>query len=208
MKIVDHRLQLDDGAPVAFRPSPNHGGALTPDTLVIHFTAGRTANGSVQWLTNPRARASAHVVIAEDGGLTQLVPFNVIAWHAGRSTWKGRDGLNRYAIGIELANPGNLKRTGSKWRTWFGTEVDSDEVLVARHKNEEVEQGWKVFPTQQLDAALELGILLVSTYGLGEVVGHDDIAPGRKIDPGPAFPIDRYRGLLLGRAEESGLPVA
>jgi N-acetylmuramoyl-L-alanine amidase len=206
MKIVEDLLRNEDGSPVALKMSPNRGatfGPGLPDTLVMHFTAGRSAESSVRWLTDKRAKASAHVVIGEEGTITQLVPFNVVAWHAGTSKWKSREGLNRYSIGIELDNPGDLKRTGTKWRTWFGEEVDQDFVLVAPHKHGGPERGWKIYPPAQLEAAIELGSLLVDTYGIKEVVGHDDIAPGRKRDPGPAFPMKRYLGLIFGRAEES-----
>jgi N-acetylmuramoyl-L-alanine amidase len=75
-------------------------------------------------------------------------------------------------------------------------------VLVAKHKHRDVEQGWKIYSAEQLEAAVQLGSLLVQTYGIREVVGHEDIAPGRKSDPGPAFPMERYRGLLLGRSTD------
>jgi N-acetylmuramoyl-L-alanine amidase len=202
MKIVDHLLFTEDGSPVPQRPSPNHGGPVTPELLVMHFTAGRSAERSIQWLTNPKAKASAHLVIAEDGQITQLVPFDRVAWHAGKSEWSGRTGVNRFSLGIELANPGNLQRTGSRWRTWFGEVVDEDLVMVARHKNGGPRQGWKVFTAEQLDAAVEVASLLVEAYGLTEIVGHDDVAPGRKVDPGPAFPMERFRGLVMGRGDE------
>lgn len=203
MKIADHRLTEDDGSSIQFHESPNRGGPLKPEVLVMHFTAGRSLNSSVSWLSSPVARASAHVVIGEDGRIVQLLPFNVVAWHAGESEWNGRKRVNDFSIGIELSNPGNLKRTGSKWRTWYGDEVENELVTVAPHKSGGPEQGWKIYPTQQLDAAIELGTLLVQTYGLREVVGHEDIAPNRKIDPGPAFPLERYRGLLLGRSDDA-----
>ena len=70
----------------------------------MHYTAGASAESSIDWLTNPDARASAHVLIARDGGITQLVPFDRRAWHAGRSRWKDRTGLNGWSFGIELDN--------------------------------------------------------------------------------------------------------
>jgi hypothetical protein len=117
MKIVEDLLRNDDGSPLAFKASPNRGGSFAhglPDTLVVHFTAGRSAESSVRWLTDKRAKASAHVVIGEDGAITQLVPFNVVAWHAGTSKWKAREGLNRYSIGIELDNPGAPGPSGAR----------------------------------------------------------------------------------------------
>lgn len=202
MKLSNHRLIEDDGSPIKFHETPNHGGSLKPELLVVHFTAGRGVNNTVSWLMNPAAKASAHVVIGEDGTIVQLVPFNVVAWHAGISEWNGRKRVNDFSIGIELSNPGNLKRTGTKWRTWYGDIVEDDLVMVAPHPHGGREQGWKVYPTEQLDAAIELGTLLQQTYGFRDVVGHEDVAPGRKFDPGPAFPLERYRALLLGRADD------
>jgi N-acetylmuramoyl-L-alanine amidase len=203
MKIVNHRLVNDDGNPFPFRESPNHAGLLRPEILVMHFTAGRSADSSVTWLTNPAAKASAHVVIGEDGKIVQLVPLNMIAWHAGKSAYNNRVRVNEFSIGIEIANPGELHRTGSKWRTWFGGVVPDDEVIIAKHKHGGPEMGWKVYTSEQLTVAIDLGVLLVQTYQLKDVVGHEDVAPGRKVDPGPAFPMERYRGTLLGRADDS-----
>jgi N-acetylmuramoyl-L-alanine amidase len=203
MKIVNHLLCLDDGTPCAFAKSPNHGGAITPQYLVIHFTASPNAKSAIDWLTNPEAKASAHVVIARDGTITQLVPFNLEAWHAGKSHWDGLEGLNRHSIGIELDNAGKLTRQGSKWVDWAGRQVPDAEVQEATHKNEPERTGWHTFTETQLKATRELGALLIQTYGLKDVIGHDDIAPGRKTDPGPAFPMKELRAQLVGRAEEA-----
>ena len=124
MKITDHRLFKDDDAPYPFVGSPNSSGDLTHEYLVMHYTAGRSAEESIKWLANAAAKASAHRVIGRDGSITQLVPFNIKAWHAGISSWEGRSGLNSYSIGIELDNAGRLTRHGSKWRAWFGEEYE------------------------------------------------------------------------------------
>lgn len=89
MKIKKHRLLNDDDTAVAFEQSPNVGGSIQPKFLVLHFTAGRSAQESVDWLKSKNAKASAHVVIGRDGSVTQLVPFDRIAWHAGASSWEG-----------------------------------------------------------------------------------------------------------------------
>jgi N-acetylmuramoyl-L-alanine amidase len=202
MKITDHRLCKDDDSLYPHSPSPNSGGALQQEYLVMHYTAGRNAEESIRWLTNPASSASAHLVIGRDGSITQLVPFDTKAWHAGVSAWEDRVGLNSYSIGIELDNAGALLRHGDRWRAWFGDEYEESEVLEAVHKNETERKGWHIYPPQQIDAALEVGILLVRQYKLRGVVGHEDIAPGRKLDPGPAFPMKSFGDRLLGRQEE------
>jgi len=201
MKIQRHRLYRDDGAPVAFTASPNSGKDLQYEYLVIHYTAGRSAEASIRWLTNPAARASAHVVIARDGSVTQLVAFNRVAWHAGRSSWLNRTGLNHYSLGIELDNAGPLQRHGERWRAWFGDEYDHTQVIEAVHKHENQPRGWHVYTPAQIEAALEVSSLLVRRYRLRDVLGHEDISPGRKLDPGPAFPLQSFRSRLMGRAE-------
>lgn len=202
MKITDHRLCEDDGTPVAFVESPNVGGAVEHEFLVMHYTAGRNAEQSIAWLARPEARASAHIVIDRDGEITQLVPFDRIAWHAGRSEWLGRAGLNRYSLGIELDNAGRLTRQGGHWRAWFGDEYADEDVVEATHKHESAASGWHAYSPVQIDAALAAASLLFNHYGLRDVLGHDDIAPGRKSDPGPAFPMASFRGRIVGRGED------
>lgn len=202
MKIVRHRLHTDDGEPVPFVRTPNASGELEAKYLVIHFTAGRSADESVRWLTSPAARASAHLVIGRDGSITQLVPFNRVAWHAGASRWEGISGLNRHSIGIELDNAGRLRRQGEQWCAWFGRAYPEDEVMEAVHKHESTSCGWHAYTPEQLDAVLEAALCIDQKYGLRDVVGHDDIAPGRKCDPGPAFPLPNFRSRLRGRAED------
>jgi N-acetylmuramoyl-L-alanine amidase len=94
MKIVDHMLAHDDGTPMPFRESPNwtHDVFLAPEYLVMHFTAGRSAAGSVDWFLDPGARASAHLVVGRDGAITQLVRFDRVAWHVGASRCRPRRG--------------------------------------------------------------------------------------------------------------------
>ena len=94
MKIQNHRLIADDGKPVSYVETPNKSGVMTPEFLIMHYTAGSSAEGSVAWMCNPAAKAAAHLVIGRDGSLTQLAAFNRVAWHAGKSVWAGRSGLN------------------------------------------------------------------------------------------------------------------
>lgn len=202
MKILNHTLCQDDGEPFPFVATPNRGDKLEHKYLVIHFTAGRSAESSIKWLANPRANASAHIVIARDGSITQMVRFDRVAWHAGRSSWQGDVGLNQYSIGIELDNAGRMERVGGHWRAWFQEEFPDEEVLEAVHKNETVLSGWHTYTPEQIDAAIELSSVLVEKYELLDVLGHDDISPGRKTDPGPAFPMANFRARVLGRADD------
>jgi len=207
MKIQNHRLITDDGHTVRYVETPNQGGALTPEYLVMHYTAGSSAESSVAWLCNPAARASAHLVIGRDGSVTQLAAFNRIAWHAGQSQWAGRSGLNGFSIGIELDNAGKLERVGERWRCAVTKRAYSDdEVLIANHPHDRPGAspgGWHEYSEAQIDAAGEVGVLLMQKYALRDVLGHEDIAPGRKTDPGPAFPMRNFRAHLLGRDDDA-----
>jgi N-acetylmuramoyl-L-alanine amidase len=203
MRIVRHRLRHDDGSEVAFRGSPNQSAGLEPEFVVMHYTAGSSAESSIDWLTNPAARASAHVVVARDGSVTQLVPFNRQAWHAGRSQWENRTGLNRWSLGIELDNMGALERHVDGWHSAWGVPVEAGQVMEAAHRNGGPVRGWHTFSLEQLHAAAEIANLLVRQYGLRDVIGHDDIAPARKTDPGPAFPMESFRARVMGRGDES-----
>lgn len=202
MLIKNHRLHSADGELVASVPSPNQGGALTARYLVMHYTAGSSAESSISHLAKKEAKASAHLVIGAGGDITQLVPFNRVAWHAGRSRWQGLVGLNQHSIGIELDNAGVLEGGPGQWRSWFGRSYPDEEVVVAAHKFEEVERGWHRYPEVQLAAALEAAEAIVARYGLIDILGHDDIAPERKQDPGPAFPMENFRSHLMGRADD------
>lgn len=203
MNIKNHRLEGSDGHPVAFRDTPNKGGRLSGhEYLVMHFTAGSSAASSISWLCDGRAKASAHLVVARSGEVTQLVPFDRVAWHAGHSEWADRIGLNAWSIGIELDNAGSLRRQGSEWFTAWGRKIPDAEVIVARHKNGGAETGWHAYTEAQLQSALEVALALRATYPFKDVIGHDDIAPGRKTDPGPAFPMEGFRGRVMGRNED------
>nr|WP_181704554.1 N-acetylmuramoyl-L-alanine amidase [Chthonobacter rhizosphaerae] len=198
--VKSHVLQFA-GQPVPFDRSPNRGGALKPLYLIIHYTAGTTASGAVSWLTNPEAKASAHIVLDPAGAATQLVEFNKVAWHAGRSSWQGIEGLNGSSIGIEIVNAGRLtKKADGTWQTSTGKPVPASDVVIARHKNETGEAGWHEYTAAQIDQTVAIGQALHAAYGFLDVLGHDDISPGRKSDPGPAFPLDAVRTRILGRA--------
>ncbi len=100
-----------------------------------------------------------------------------------------------------MDNAGSLTRSGDRWLAWFGTEYPPEKVLEAVHKNESQLRGWHLYTPQQLFTSLELATLLIQHYELQDVLGHDDVAPGRKTDPGPAFPMDTFRSRVFGRPE-------
>ena len=202
--IEEHKLvSTPDGLEISFEESPNQSGAFKdglPDTIVMHYTAGSSMASSVNWLKNPKAKASAHLVIGKSGKIVQLAPFNRITWHAGRSKWNKRRGLNNYSIGIELDNAGVLEKRADGYYTHFGEPVANDRVVLARHKHEQQESAWEAYTEIQLRIVTELCMVLREQYNIVELLGHDDISPKRKRDPGPAFPLEQLREkVLLGR---------
>ncbi len=203
MKIKNHRLFTDDDKQVRFEASPNQSTGLDPRYLILHYTAGASLESSVNWLKNPQAKASAHVVIGRDGKVVQMVPFNRVAWHAGKSSWAGLQGLNQFSIGIELDNWGILKRSGDRWISWLNKAVDAKDVIEATHKNGSPSGGWQTYTAVQLEKAIEVGLALNAKYHFVDVLGHEDISPGRKSDPGPAFPVGAVRSRIMGRSEDA-----
>ena len=152
-------------------------------------------------LRDPDKRVSAHLVISRTGEITQLVPFNLIAWHAGFSFWENFVSMNRYSIGIELDNDGVLKRdpTG-RWVTQGGQTYPDSELLVATHRKNFADNAWKTFPDVQIQAALRAARAIVDHYKMIDVLGHEDVHIA-KVDPGPAFPMPWFRQQLFGREE-------
>lgn len=185
-------------------PSPYVGGAFrkTPRIVVMHFTGGSSARSSAEWFRSPQnVGSSAHVVIDRDGSIIQCVPFTKIAWHAGKSRWGDLVGLNQHSLGIELANWGDLKSAGDGWASHTGRRID--QPFIGNHRNGNPGRqrgpiGWEPYSDEQIDAAAMLVRALISTYQIKEIVGHDDIAPTRKWDPGPAFDMPRFRTACLG----------
>ncbi|HEY9099500.1 MAG TPA: N-acetylmuramoyl-L-alanine amidase [Thiobacillus sp.] len=205
MFIRHHCLAHDNGQTVVFATSPHTGKTIAPSLLVVHYTAGSSAASTVAWFRDPRSRVSAHLVIGRDGSITQLVPFNREAWHAGRSCWGSLTGLNRHSIGIELDNAGCLVRSGGKWVSPLTRRSYPDsEVTVAIHKHAAPGTpacGWHAYTSAQIEATLDCGLTLVKQYGLNDILGHEDISPGRKCDPGPDFPMESIRARLMGRGD-------
>jgi N-acetylmuramoyl-L-alanine amidase len=175
-----------------------------PDTIIIHYTAGGNAKSSAHYLASDSVKASAHIVLDRSGHIYQLVPFNIISWHAGRSSYQGRSGFNQYAIGIEIDNAGVLEATGDKFISWFGKSYGKEEVIKAKHRNESTERYWHTYTEQQIDLAQQICEQLMETYpSIKMILGHEEIAVGRKQDPGPAFPLDKFRSLLFDSREDN-----
>lgn len=171
----------------AAKREPIPGGSDMPVRrfLVIHFTAGASGKSSIDFWRTPAAKgASAHIVIDRDGTVYQCRPFNKTCGHAGgkgKSFWKGFNGLNSCSIGIELANAGDNAALAKKWSKL--------PLVKAKHKNGGPETEWEAYPQAQLDSCKAVAQILCARYKLDGIVGHDDIAPKRKNDPGPAFPM-------------------
>ncbi|MEO1092760.1 MAG: N-acetylmuramoyl-L-alanine amidase [Pseudomonadota bacterium] len=132
---------------------------MSPDTLVLHYTGMATAAAALDRLTDPAAKVSAHYVVDEAGTVWRLVADDEVAWHAGLSAWRGRRALNVHSIGIEIVNAGH-------------------------------DGGLPPFPDVQIGAVIDLARSLVERWAIRavDVVGHSDVAPMRKADPGERFP--------------------
>lgn len=141
-------------------PSPNHDdrGGHPVDILLMHYTGMQSGAEAVARLRDPAAKVSSHYVVEEDGRIFHLVPEERRAWHAGVSSWQGASNINQRSIGIEIVNPGH-------------------------------EFGYRAFPAAQMQAVkeLSLGIIARQAIPASRVIGHSDVAPKRKEDPGELF---------------------
>jgi N-acetylmuramoyl-L-alanine amidase len=126
--------------------------------LVLHYTGMQSAQEAIDRLCDRTAQVSAHYVVDEDGSIYQLVPEEDRAWHAGKSHWRGHERINDWSVGIEIVNPGH-------------------------------EFGYRPFPDSQMQALKDLSLGIIARHGIAarNVVGHSDIAPDRKEDPGELF---------------------
>jgi N-acetylmuramoyl-L-alanine amidase len=203
MEIKEHFINGENVK--KFVKSPNVSGEFEkglPDTIIIHYTAG-PYKPALNTLTNPRVRASAHLIVDRDGSVTQLVPFNIEAWHAGSSSYGNRTGINKYSIGIEIVNSGPLTKSGTVYRSWYGSAFNPSDVIEATHRNEKTPRFWHTYTEEQIIVVQEICQLLIDIYNVKFILGHEEIAPLRKQDPGPAFPLDRLRNKLLGESRNS-----
>lgn len=177
--------------------------------LVIHFTSGATGQSSINYWKKLGNGICAHLVIERDGTIIQCRAFNQRAGHAGASRWRDPKtgklytSANNFSIGIELANAGDsVEKVGGKLLA-FGRDPLPAGAVLAKHKNGGPMTQWEAYPAAQIQACKEVSALLVSKYNLDDIAGHEDIAPERKSDPGPSFPmleLRRYCGF-------TGLPV-
>ena len=143
-------------------PSPNFGernGGRAPDMILLHYTGMPDVEGAVRQLCTAGSEVSAHYIVLEDGRFVQCVPEVNLAWHAGVSSWAGEQDINSCSIGIEIVNRGH---------DW----------------------GYPDFPLRQVAAVIALcrGIMLRRNVPPHRVLGHSDVAPARKRDPGEKFP--------------------
>ena len=140
-------------------PSPNFDERDQPVSIaVLHYTGMEDAASAIARLRDPEARVSCHYLVAEDGQVLRMVAEDKRAWHAGLSYWRGVHGVNGASIGIEIVNPGH-------------------------------EFGYRPFTAEQMDSLVPLlaGIVARHQIPRANVVGHSDVAPARKQDPGELF---------------------
>jgi N-acetylmuramoyl-L-alanine amidase len=150
-------------------PSPNYSERLLPiSILILHYTGMKSGAEAIDWLANLDSKVSAHYVVDEDGTVVHMVREEYRAQHAGLSYWRDVTDNNSASIGIEIVNP------GTEW-------------------------GYRPFPEEQMDAVTLLVTELVRTYNIEprNVVGHSDVAPARKEDPGELFDWERLAKLGL-----------
>ena len=184
MEIVRHFLT---GSEVRYLNGSKSGRKLVgPEMVVLHYTAGTntagtSAAGAAAYLARPDTRVSAHVVVGRLGEIIQLTPFDLEAWHAGTSAYKGQTGLNRLSVGIELDNLGRLEERNGVFVAECGKVVDPREVYTHSDGSH-----WHRYTMAQVEAAREICRLLRENYPVRYVVGHADVT-GRKQDPGPAL---------------------
>ncbi|RAK66430.1 N-acetylmuramoyl-L-alanine amidase [Phenylobacterium kunshanense] len=164
-------------------PSPNFDPRTAPPSiLVLHYTGMKTGEEAIARLRDPEAKVSSHYVVEEDGRIFRLVPEERRAWHAGVSYWRGRRNVNGDSIGIEIVNPGH-------------------------------EFGYRAFPEAQVAAVIALVGDIRSRWDIEDrdIVGHSDVAPNRKDDPGELFPWKRLaeagHGLWVEAPPAPGEPI-
>lgn len=187
--------------PVERQPIPGGAVMAIRRFLVIHFTAGWSAQSSIDGWRERNNGVCAHFIIDRDGKIIQCRPCNRTAGHAGASSWKDPKtgntyyGLNSCSIGIELANAGDMTRQPDEYPRYLMGNLAGKPIprLEAKHKNGGPVSKWEVYPQAQIDACEALSKVLVARYNLDDVIGHDDAAPRRKTDPGPAYPMQKLR---------------
>ena len=196
------------GDNVKYIKSPTHGGEFKAgdlDTVIIHFTAG-PINAAINTFSNAKNKVSAHLVVGRDGSIVQMVPFNIVGWHAGESSYNGRTGFNQYSLGIEIENAGEVTKSGNVFRAWYGSSFDASDVIEATHRNQHAPKFWHAYTEEQIQTVFDICQKLIDQYDIKFILGHEEIAPARKTDPGPAFPLDRMRDRLLSGDRDKDEP--
>lgn len=172
---------------------------IIPEIIVIHYTAGADKESSLRELIQYH-EVCAHILIGKDGEIIQMVPFNVRANHAGQSIYNGKKNVNYFSIGIELDNWGKLTPFTTPngtliLNTWTGSKFEGAHY---QHKDESGNiTYWEKFTTEQLKSCFLLCNKLRDIYKIKNIVGHEDVSPGRKIDPGKAFPMIKLRKYIF-----------
>jgi len=202
MKITDHMLVAEAGDKIKINLSPFAGPVIAPKFMIMHYTVTDGASSAVNWFKdtkNNTSKLAAHIVLDRDGTIIQMIPFNKKCSHAGSSNWNGVDGMNSVAIGIEIVNPGQVSAQ-------FPQKASA--VIKASHKNSPLGAApgtWFAYPQAQLDALYKLSKLILATYpAIKSVLGHDDVSPIRKADPGPAFSWDAFNTAVFGAPSNVG----
>jgi N-acetylmuramoyl-L-alanine amidase len=183
-----------------FQQSPNRSSrrGVAINAIILHFTASATLTGTVKWFQNERARVSAHYVIGRYGDVVQMVDDEEKAWHAGgeTSSLKGDPRVNSMSIGIEMVNWGELKKRDDKFYVWpkkYTRPYDAEKYgqpIFAENR------WWAPYTEEQFQACLKLCRELMDRHPditVERILGHEDVDPTRKTDPGPAFDIKRLR---------------
>ena len=178
---------------VPLHPSPNFGGAIDPQYLIVHYTANGSISETIRHFNKASSEVSAHIVIDRDGTVVQCVSFDRAAWHCGVSRWDDLAGMNGHTIGIELVNWGRLKYRDGKYYTWAGQEVPQSQTVWLPRKVDGKAYFWQTYTDAQVHACFDVAAAIVKEYGLMGILGHDDISPRRKDDPGPAFDMTGLR---------------
>ncbi|MEQ1694794.1 MAG: N-acetylmuramoyl-L-alanine amidase [Hyphomicrobiaceae bacterium] len=201
------------GVGVQHKPSPNFGCRIEPSLIVLHDTAGALRQGSsVEWFLSPECKTSAHIVIERNGSVVQMVDFDVKAFHAGESAWKGRKYCNGYSIGIEMVGPGKLTapKSGVCKADGFKLELASIAEAPIEASSPACGSGyWLPYTEAQLQSLDAVVRAILNAYpAIAEIVGHHDISPGRKIDPCPLMPWSRVRAALGARKADDPEAIA
>ncbi len=178
--------------------SPNYT-PRKPQFIILHYTAGDD-DASIAWLTNQNSQVSAHYLIQSHGNISNLIPEEERAWHAGKGAWRGLTDLNSASIGIEIVNYGF---EGNH----VPDNIDRRSCVVIPGSD----KSWFPYSEKQYQSLVTLLLQLKNRWGALSplnFMGHSDLAPGRKIDPGPLFPWERlYREYDIGAWPDLGKPL-